>query len=553
MLAAGVAAHAQAAGIMNLGQATARASGGGAGGVGGVPGMPNLGVSAQQALQASQPSIRNLGHAAQAVAAQIAAQQSAAAAAAGLPSTVPNGLVPGGLQVAAGITFVTNDKGDRVSQNTDATNPLLWVNANEPQQTVDSSGHVNVDVKQTGQNAVLTWETMNVGRQTTLNFDQSAGKQTNGANNWAVLNRINDPSGQPSQILGNVTAQGAVYVINRNGVLFGAGSQVNVHSLVASSLNLLDMKNQLMPTPDGIAASNQQFLSLPAGTTGGLAYPESGSSTGVVGSAGKPNEVLGLGNQALLIGAYQAPGDITIEPGASITTHTNGTASDGGFVLVAAPNVTNGGSITATAGQVVLAAGVGVSLRPNSFAANNPQVLLPELSGQIVTPDLQTGGTIDVTPAGTLTNTGIVQAARGNVNLLGSRVAQNGVVGVTTSVNTPGTISISTADEYASNSPVGTPYPGQVLSGVYDVGRAGLLSFGPGSVTAVLPDNNGQTATSTPGTTFTPGGVTMTAGSVWFQGGSLIEAPGSKVSVTAYTPSVVSNQAPGQTAVPGRI
>ncbi|WP_287854667.1 filamentous hemagglutinin N-terminal domain-containing protein, partial [Burkholderia sp.] len=540
MLLAGASAHVQAAGIMNLGAATPRASGGGAGSAGGAPGMPNLGVSPQQALQASQPSIRNLGYAAHAIAAQIAAQQSAAAAAAKLPSTVPNGLAPGGLQVAAGATADTN-------------NPVLWFNANAPTQNVDANGHVNVDVKQTGQNAVLTWETMNVGRQTTLNFDQSGGTQTNGANNWAVLNRINDPSGRPSQILGNITAQGAVYVINRNGVLFGAGSQVNVHSLVASSLNLLDMKNQLVPTPAGIVASNQQFLSLPAGTTGGLAYPQSGSSSGVAGSGGKPNEVLGLGNQVLQTGAYQPPGDVTIEQGASITTHTNGTASDGGFVLVAAPNVTNAGSIAATSGQVVLAAGVGVSLLPNTGKTNNPQVLLPELSGQIVTVDLATGASIDVTPAGTLTNTGIVQAARGNVNLLGSRVAQNGVVGVTTSVNTPGTITISTADEYASNNPLGTPYPGQVLNGVFDVRRAGLLSFGPGSVTTVLPDNNGQTATSTPGTIFTPGGIAMTAGSVWFQGGSLIEAPGSNVSVTAYAPSVVTNKVPGQTAVPGRI
>ncbi len=557
MLAAGVAGHAHAAGIMNLGQVAARTPGGGAAGAGGLPGMPNLGVSPQQALQASQPSIRNLGHAAQAVAAQIAAQQSAAAAAAALPSTVPNGLTPGGLQVAPGISFAKDGNGNPVSQNTDAGNPLLWVNANGPTQTTDSSGHVNVDVKQTGQNAVLTWETMNVGRQTTLNFDQSAGTQTNGANNWAVLNRVNDPSGRPSQILGNVTAQGAVYVINRNGVLFGAGSQVNVHSLVASSLNLLDVKNQPMPTPDGIVASNQQFLSLPAGTTGGLAYPESGNSnpSGLQGATGVPNEVLGLGNQANLGGSYQAPGDITIEQGASITTHTNGTASDGGFVLVAAPNVTNGGSITATAGQVVLAAGVGVSVKPNP---GNPQILAPELSGQLVKVDLQTGASIDVTPAGTLTNTGIVQAARGNVNLLGNRVAQNGVVGVTTSVNTPGAITISTADEYNSNTPSGAAYPGMAgvgggTGGGDDVHRAGLLSFGPESVTMVLPDDNGQTATSTPGTVFTPGSIAMKAGAVWFQGGSLIEAPGSNVSVTAWTPSMAGAVAAGQTAVPGRI
>lgn len=545
MLAAGVSAHAHAAGIMNLGQATARAPGGGAGGAGGVPGMPNLGVSPQQALQASQPSIRNLGYAAHAIAAQIAAQQNAAAAAAKLPSTVPNGLAPGGLQVAAGASGDTN-------------NPVLWFNANAPTQNTDANGHVNVDVKQTGQNAVLKWETMNVGRQTTLNFDQSGGTQTNGANNWAVLNRINDPSGRPSQILGNITAQGAVYVINRNGVLFGAGSQVNVHSLVASSLNLLDMKNQIVPTPDGIVASNQQFLSLPAGTTGGLAYPESGNSNGVAGSSGRPNEVLGLGNVAKTNGAYQAPGDITIEQGASIATHTNGTVSDGGFVLVAAPNVTNGGSITANDGQVVLAAGVGVSLRPNSgWPKSNPQVLLPELSGQIVT--TQNGTTVDLTPVGTLTNTGIVQASRGNVNLLGGRVAQNGVVGVTTSVNTPGRITISTVDEYSSNDPFGNAYPGASLAtagngGADDTHRSGLLTFGPGSVTTVLPDTTGQTATSTPGTAFTPGGIAMTAGAVWFQGGSLIEAPGSNVSVTALSPSVTAYTADvKQNAAPGRI
>ncbi|WP_257146338.1 filamentous haemagglutinin family protein [Burkholderia sp. JKS000303] len=544
MIAAIAPVHAHAAGIMNLGQVAARAPGGGAAGAGGLPGAANLGVSPQQALQASQPSIRNLGHAAQAVAAQIAAQQSAAAAAAALPSTVPNGLTPGGLQVAAGAT-------------NDPNNPVLWFNANAPTQNVDASGHVNVDVKQTGQNAVLTWETMNVGRQTTLNFDQSAGTQTNGANNWAVLNRVNDPSGRPSQILGNVTAQGAVYVINRNGVLFGAGSQVNVHSLVASSLDLLNMNNHLVQTPDDVVASNKLFLSMPAGTTGGLASPEATNLT-TPSNANVPNEILGLGNLATVSESnpYPMPGDVTIEPGASIATHANGTVSDGGFVLVAAPNVNNGGSITATAGQVVLAAGVGVSLRPNP---NSPQVLLPELSGQLVTGSgLQQ---TDVTPAGTLTNTGIVQAARGNVNLLGSRVAQNGVVGVTTSVNTPGTITISTVDEYSSNNPLGQSYTGgQPVgytggnAGAADTHRAGLLSFGPDSVTAVLPDNNGQTATSAPGTVFTPGSIAMTAGAVWLEGGSLIEAPGSNVTVVALTPSAAHDATPpGQTAMQGRI
>ncbi|MBI0329112.1 filamentous haemagglutinin family protein [Burkholderia plantarii] len=561
LVAAGVTASAHATGIVNLGAATPRASGSAAG-LAGIGATTNLGISPAAALQASQPSIRNLGNTAQAIAAQIAAQNAAAAAAANALSNVPNGLAAGGLQVAPG-----------ASSNTG--NPLLWINANAPTQSVDGSGHVTVDVRQTAQNAVLTWQTMNVGRQTTLNFDQSGGTQGNGANNWAVLNRIVDPSGAPSQILGNITAQGAVYVINRNGILFGAGSQINVHSLVASSLDLLNLNdyNQtvlngktvvadgtLGQDAAGIVASNLQFLGSAAGTTGGLAPGEAGSTGNTTGATNLPTEVLGLGNQINLTspGQYRSSGDVTIQQGASITTHANGTASDGGFVMIAAPNVTNAGSITATDGQVVLAAGVGVSLRPNP---NAPQILLPELSGAISLIDPGTGAASDITPVGSLVNTGIVQASRGNVTLLGGTVNQNGVVGVTTSVNTPGTITISTVDEYAANNALGAAYQGQSQITIGSSGslgdathRSGLLTFGPDSVTTVLADTNGQTATSAPGTTFTPGSITMTAGSAWFQGGSLIEAPGSTVSVAALVPQVTGyNASLGGVAVPGRI
>ena len=551
MLAAGAALNAHGAtNLANIGAQMSAARNAAAGG--GV--NLGVGVSPRQALQASQPSIQNLAHAAQGIAQQIAAQQ-AAAAAAGVASSVPNGLVVGGLQVAPGVS-------------SDTSNPALWINANLPTQTVNANGAVDVNVQQTAQNAVLTWQTMNVGKQTTLNFDQSAGTQTNGANNWIVLNRIVDPSGAPSQILGNVTAQGTVLVINRNGILFGPGSQVNVHSLVASSLDLLNTNDDqpaltngavtgnLAQDAAGIVASNQLFLN----ASGGLASLEAGSTQPSGSNNQGPNEILGFGNNVVISSAsqYQAPGDITIAPGASITTHTNGTASDGGLVLVAAPNVNNGGSITATDGQVILAAGIGVSLTPN---ATNPQVLLPSLTGKIIVSN--GSGGIDITPVGTLTNTGLVSTARGNIDLLGTNVYQNGVVGATTSVNAPGGITISTVDENLANTPGGTSYfagenpapPAVTLeNGADETNRAGQLVFGNGSVTTILPDNNGETDTSAPGTTFTPGTIAMTAGSVWFQSGSLIEAPGSTVNVTALSPAAALDASPpGDTAVQGRI
>ncbi|MFW6855696.1 hypothetical protein ACODYM_30845, partial [Burkholderia gladioli] len=79
LLAAGVSAQAHA-GLVNLGAAMPRPSGSAAG-VAGLGATTNLGMSPQAALQASQPSIRNLGYTAQAIAAQIAAQHAAAAAA----------------------------------------------------------------------------------------------------------------------------------------------------------------------------------------------------------------------------------------------------------------------------------------------------------------------------------------------------------------------------------------------------------------------------------------------------------------------------------------
>ncbi|SIO09655.1 filamentous haemagglutinin family protein [Paraburkholderia phenazinium] len=578
--ASAVSGAAHAAGLVNLSNISSQS--GTARAAAGTPGLANLGVgvSPQQALQSSAPSIRNLATAAQGIAQQIAAQQAAAAAGATTPSNVPNGLAVGGLQVAPGITFVPELNGNQtvlVSQNTNISSPLLWVNAYGPQQTVNPNGSVTVNVQQTSQNAVATWQTMNVGKQTTLNFDQSGGTQSNGANNWIILNRIEDPSGAPSQILGNITAQGTVLVINRNGILFGAGSQVNVHSLLASSLDLLNRDDYIVanaPTILGgaplvsgnlvqdaaeIVASNQLFLNLPGTTDGGLAALEAGTSSTTTSGKGNPNEILGLGNNVSVSSAnqLQTPGNITIAPGASITTSADGSASDGGFVLIAAPNVNNAGSITvAPAGQVVLAAGIGVSLIPET---SNPQVLIPLLSGRVGIPT-GTSTSIDITPAGSLVNTGIIRADRGNIDLLGSSVAQNGVVGVTTSVNTPGNISISTVDEYVANTPTGTAYTGSggVVTGSntgLPTSRAGQLTFGPGSVTAVLPDTDGETATSTPGeSTFTPGGVSMTAGSVWFQSGSLVEAPGSTVSVVALTPSAAGDiTPPGDTAVQGRI
>src|SRR5262249_3174062 len=131
-----------------------------------------------------------------------------------------------------------------------------------------SGGSTTVNVQQTSQQAVLNWKSFNVGKQTKLNFDQSAGGAN--ASQWVAFNKITDPTGVPSQILGSITAQGQVYVINQNGISFGGSSQVNVHALVASSLPINDNLIQ-----SGLLNNSKaEFLfSAPARSGGGFDTP----------------------------------------------------------------------------------------------------------------------------------------------------------------------------------------------------------------------------------------------------------------------------------------
>ncbi|MFX5998907.1 filamentous hemagglutinin N-terminal domain-containing protein, partial [Acinetobacter baumannii] len=58
--------------------------------------------------------------------------------------------------------------------------------------------------------------------------------------NWSVLNRVNDPNGRPSQIRGQIKADGTVLIVNRNGVIFTGSSQVDTRNLVAAAANVTD-------------------------------------------------------------------------------------------------------------------------------------------------------------------------------------------------------------------------------------------------------------------------------------------------------------------------
>ena len=102
------------------------------------------------------------------------------------------------------------------------------------QASISQTGNT-LNVNQTSQRAVVDWNTFNVGKDATVNFQQPNAQS-------ATLNRVNDM--QPSQILGRITAPGQVVLVNPQGVYFGKSSSVDVGGLVATTHN----------------AANQEFM-----------------------------------------------------------------------------------------------------------------------------------------------------------------------------------------------------------------------------------------------------------------------------------------------------
>jgi filamentous hemagglutinin family protein len=78
-------------------------------------------------------------------------------------------------------------------------------------------------------NAILNWQSFSIGSDYGVNFrQQSATSQ--------VLNRVT--GNDPSQILGSLTSNGRVWLINPHGVLFGQNARIDVAGLVASTLDI---------------------------------------------------------------------------------------------------------------------------------------------------------------------------------------------------------------------------------------------------------------------------------------------------------------------------
>lgn len=496
-------AAAEPRGLWNPAQAAAAAAAAAANG--GAEQGSIAAAQAQRSLEAAASAIRGMWNA-----------QAAARAAAPLSSNIFNGLGKGASGQLPGLVVDPRVPKDLANPKP-GENPYLWLNATLPSQT-KSGGQTNVTIHQTAPQAVMTWEYFNIGPSTTLIFDQQ------GHASWVALNRI-DATGVPSQIQGRIKADGTVLLINPNGIIFGGTSQISLGSLIASALDIDTNAAASVFERDQSAykritlSDGVKIAAPPKEESANKAFVEGGLFPATNAEKTRGAVLFSLSDQSL----KGAGGKITVERGASITTHESA-SGDGGYVALLGTSVTNGGGISTPGGQTILAAANRVQMTyPAPTTTGTARKLsvstIVDLNAAQVDP--QNTAPPSLSSAGTVTNlaNGILAANNGNVTLVGDRINQFGGIAVTTSVTRPGSVTLDTSNASPEAS--------------------GDIILGRGSLIAILPDAKSGTIPSATATadyfasTLQPRIDIAAKGNIDMQPDARIKAPAAKMTMAA--------------------
>ncbi len=434
-------------------------------------------AAAQAAMEAAtqvKNSLKQVNQALDAMkAAQAAAASAAAASGAASGGNVLTGLRPANMDAAAAAAAQLQGK-DAASLG--ATSD--WQNARLLPNSTNEKGGAQANIEQSAPKAILNWGSFSVGRNESVQFQQLSSESI--ALNRVIGDSYNGNQPAPSQIMGAIKANGQVWIINQNGIIFTGTSQINVAGLTASSLNI----------------SNDRFLKQLATTSWSQANVE----------------------PPFLVAPNEVAADVRVEKGASIT-------ADGGSIMLFAPNVTNSGYLNAPNGQVALVAGHAVDLKASNSSG------LRGFEFEIRDGTLGSGSKPPVTyeGGGIALNDGLIAADHGNITMAGLNVTQNGILLTSTTVTANGSITLKAHDQFTYDTQAGAVYA-----------RSGAVTFGEGSVTTVLPDL-ADTGTITAKELTDKSTIDVQGWKIHLKGGSLILAPAGDVALTAnYRSDIVS-------------
>ncbi|MDB5960557.1 MAG: filamentous hemagglutinin N-terminal protein [Massilia sp.] len=256
-----------------------------------------------------------------------------------------------------------------------------------PAGPVVASGQVQVSrpnaqttvITQGSPKAILNWNSFDVAAGELVDFRQPSAASV-------ILNRVG--GGQASTIAGRISANGQVFLVNPEGVLFGSGARVDVGSLVASTLAITD----------------QDFLAGRYVFEGGSPYYSSVVNQGSLSAAERGTVAL-LGGQVRNDGTITARlGTIGLAGGGKVTLDFAGDGLTRITVGADAFNalVANGGALIADGGDIVMSIAAANAfssavlqntgvVRARSLVERNGRILLDGGSLGAV----EVGGTLD--------------------------------------------------------------------------------------------------------------------------------------------------------------
>jgi filamentous hemagglutinin family protein len=274
-----------------------------------------------------------------------------------------------------------------------------------------AGGAGSMTINQATQNAAINWQSFSIGQSEAVRFVQPNSSSV-------ALNRV--LGADPSSILGSLSANGKVFLVNPNGILFGQGAQVNVGGLVASTMNI----------------TNADFM---AGN-----YRFSGAGNGAVVNQGS---ITANGGYVALLGANVSNegvisarlGTVALAAGSAATLDVAGDGLLSVMVNEGAINAlaANGGLIRADGGLVLLSALSAGNLMQS--AVNNTGVIQAQsienhngtirLLGDMQTGTVNLGGTLDVSGTAAGQTGGSVTITAHHVGLFGANINASGDAG----------------------------------------------------------------------------------------------------------------------------
>ncbi|MBP9218219.1 MAG: filamentous hemagglutinin N-terminal domain-containing protein, partial [Sterolibacterium sp.] len=271
----------------------------------------------------------------------------AAALAAGFAASAPVGALPVGPQVVAGTASVLQNGAALTIQNSAS--------------------------------AILDWQRFGIAAGESVRFLQPSASSS-------VLNRVlgNDPS----QLLGQLTSNGRVWLVNPAGILVGPGARIDTAGFVASTLNVrnedfLAGRLTFQNTPGAGSLVNRGSITTTAGGSVYLVAPEV-SNEGLI-TTPQGETLLAAGQKIELIDTATPGVKVEITGEAGKVTNLGQIATDAGRIGMVGALVKNSGKLDAS--SVVREGGrIFLKARQETFV---------EGEGQLAATG-KTGGTIDV-------------------------------------------------------------------------------------------------------------------------------------------------------------